>query len=126
VVRKICVDSDVLIELLRNNEKVKSVLVSLDADFFITTVNYYEVWGGRKDEEIISPFLDNFVVIDFDKSSSIIAGNIRKKLREKGDLVDVRDIFIASSCINSDLELLTLNLKHFERMKKFGLKLVKV
>jgi len=124
VVRKICLDSDVLIELLRGNKKAKSILASLDADFFITTINYYELWGGRKDEEIISPFLENFGILNFDKSSSIIAGNMRKKMSVKGELIDVRDIFIGAVCINNDLELLTFNLKHFDRLKKFGLKLV--
>jgi tRNA(fMet)-specific endonuclease VapC len=46
--------------------------------------------------------------------------------QDKGDILDVRDIFIASVCIIEGLELLTFNLKHFERMKKFGLRLVKV
>ena len=42
----------------------------------------------------------------------------------KGKILDLRDLFIASLCINEGIELLTYNTKHFERLKEFGLILV--
>jgi len=128
VVRKVCLDSDVLIDLLKDDAKATAVIASLDADFYSTSINVFELWGGRleKEEYVIIDLLSWINVFDFDKDSAFIAGNIRKKLRKQGAPIDARDIFIASVCVHNDLELLTFNLKHFERMKQFGLKLVKV
>ena len=63
--------------------------------------------------------------LNFDKNSGIIAGKISRQLKDNGEEVEFRDIFIGSICISNDVELFTLNVKHFERMKKFGLNLVK-
>jgi tRNA(fMet)-specific endonuclease VapC len=127
VVRKVCLDSDVLFDFLKDDKKAKAIIASLEADYFVTSINIYELWGGRfkKEENVIDSLLSWLEVVDFGKKAAFIAGDLRLKLRKEGALINPRDIFIASVCIIEGLELLTFNLKHFERMKKFGLRLVK-
>lgn len=124
-VKKICLDSDVVIELLKGNPKIVEIINSLPADFYLTTINIFEIWTGRIENETekIIGLLSEFNILEFDKKSSLRAGDIRKKLKEKGELIDIRDVFIASICIQNNIELLTYNKKHFNRLEKFGLKL---
>ncbi|MEK6890067.1 MAG: type II toxin-antitoxin system VapC family toxin [Nanoarchaeota archaeon] len=124
--REICLDSDIIIEILRNNEKVIKNVYSLDAIFHTTSINIFEIWSGRfeKEENQINGILRAFEKIDFEEKHAILAGDIQMKLRERKELIDFRDLFIASICICNNLELLTNNKKHFEKLKKFGLKLI--
>ena len=123
MVAKICLDSDVLIEILKNDNETIAKFKQLDSEFYATSINVFEIWSGKKEEELINHFLKNFIIIDFDEESAFLAGDIRRELKKKGEDVEMRDIFIASICISNDLELWTYNRKHFERMVKFGLKL---
>lgn len=125
VVKKICLDSDILIGVSKHEEKSIAAFASLDAVFYTTSINVFEIWQGKREGEKLSQFLDAFKVFDFDKQSAMIAGDIKKSLEKSGLALDLRDIFIASICIANDTELLTLNKKHFERIEPFGLRLVK-
>ncbi len=124
--RKICLDSDIIINFLRKNPETKKIIDSLGEEFYTTQINTFEVWSGRlkHEESTIKDTLDSLTKIDFDENSALKAGDIQLKLKETGDLIDFRDLFIASICITNNLELLTGNKKHFERLKKFGLKLI--
>ncbi|MBI2416747.1 MAG: type II toxin-antitoxin system VapC family toxin [Ignavibacteriales bacterium] len=41
---------------------------------------------------------------------------IYKHLRGKNMLIDLADIFIAATCLANNLEIVTLNRKHFKRI----------
>ena len=124
--RKICLDSDIIINFLRKNPETKRIIDELGEEFYTTQINTFEVWSGRlkHEESTIKDVLDSLIKIDFNENSALKAGDIQIKLKESGDLIDFRDLFIASICIVNNLELLTNNKKHFERLKKFGLKLI--
>ncbi|MBI2449707.1 type II toxin-antitoxin system VapC family toxin [Candidatus Pacearchaeota archaeon] len=124
MVRKICLDSDTIIGLLKNDDKTIAIIASLDADFYITSITLFEIWTGRKDEENISELLAWLDTLEFGKEEALVSADLRRKLRKLGQEIDIRDLFIASICIKNELELFTHNKKHFERFKQFGLKLV--
>lgn len=124
MVRKICLDSDIIIELLKNNQDVINKIISLNATFYTTPINLFEVWYGKSKQEGTEEFIHNIEVIDISKDIGLLAAENMEKLRKNGLLIDFRDMFIASACISKDIELLTNNKKHFERMKSLGLKLV--
>jgi len=126
LVRKICLDTDILIQMMRDDDNLNAIMTSLDADFFTTSINVFEIWQGHREGEETLELLSPLVKVDFDEKSALISGDIQRKLLDKGDVLGVRDVFVASVCIKNELELLTFNFKHFERLKKFGLKLVKV
>jgi tRNA(fMet)-specific endonuclease VapC len=124
MVREICLDSDVLIALLNKDKKTKRLLESLDAVFFTTAINSFEVWYGRKKTETVFHLLEILRVLDMTDHAGRKAGDILRELKSKGQLLDMRDVFIAAICIKNDIELLTYNRKHFDRMSKYGLVLV--
>jgi len=124
--KKICLDSDILIEISRGNRKIIDRIKNLDANLYTTSINIFEIWTGRlkKEEEATRALIASLKKTDFDEGSAIKAGDMQIKLKEAGNLIDFRDIFIASICIENDIELFTNNKKHFERLKRFGLQLV--
>ncbi len=123
--KKICLDSDIIIEILKNNKKTIEIIASSAEILCITPVTIFEIWNGRfeKETQTIKSLLKNFEIIDFDADSSFIAGDIERALKNKGEELEIRDIFIASVCISNKMPLLTNNKKHFERLKDFGLHL---
>ena len=121
MVRKIYLDSDIIINLLNKNEDIKRALESLDGEFFTTSINIFEIWQGRKNSENILEFISWLDILDLNMNSSMIAGDIHRKLRSSGKIIDLRDLFIGSICIDNKAELLTLNKKYFNRLKKFNL-----
>ena len=67
-----------------------------------------------------------FYILPFDNKSVLIASKIYSSLRKDGKLIDERNLIIGSICIANNLPLATLNKRHFERLRKFGLKLVEI
>ncbi len=121
MVRKICLDSDVLIAFLHKDDKVKKILVSTNAEFYITSVNTFEVWYGRTESELAAEFLPLLPALVFDDVAGRLAADMLRTLKAQGKLLDMRDLFIAAICIIHGVELFTYNLKHFERLEQFGL-----
>ena len=64
-----------------------------------------------------------FVVIFHDNEVLTKAGEIWIELKKSGELIDDRDVLIASVAITKNIPLLTRNVKHFKRLERFGLKL---
>ena len=124
MVRKICLDSDIIIDLLNKKKQTIDILSNFDAHFITTSINPFELFQGKKRGENVIELMHSLEVFEFNRSTSLIAGNISKALRKKGNELEIRDIFIASICIANDVELLTGNQKHFDRLKQFGLVLI--
>ena len=130
----VCLDSSFLVDFFRNStnevERYKK-FVSSGERIFLPSVVVMELFLGVKKrgnlavEKKINYFFEHIDVLDFNKRSALLSGEILATLEKKGEVVDFRDVMIASVCIANDIELLTNNIKHFERLKKFGLKLVK-
>jgi len=55
------------------------------------------------------------------QESSKHAGKILADLEKKGEIIDFRDVLIASIAITTDTTLFTRNISHFERIE--GIKL---
>jgi tRNA(fMet)-specific endonuclease VapC len=124
MVRKVCLDSDVIIGLLKDNLEVKRKIEETDAIFYTTPINIFEIWYGKEKQAGTKEFAERIIVKEITKEIGKNAADMMNILRKEGEIIDVRDIFIASVCIEDNLELFTSNKKHFQRLKKFGLKLV--
>lgn len=85
---------------------------------FTTSINAFELRLRKKNLEQAENFLSKIFVANFDDFSSSIAADMYKKLKEKGSLIDFRDIFIAATCISNNAELFTKNQQHFKRIPK--------
>lgn len=123
---RICLDSDILIGILRQEEKAKKIIENTADDYSTTSINVFEIWLGRKNEEKTHEMIQSLEIISLDENAAKKAAEISKDLKKDGEMLDIKDILIASVCIENGLVLATFNKKHFERLVKFGLKLADI
>ena len=115
--QRICLDTDVIINYLKGNETatINSVLEEPKNILFTTSINAFELRSRKTNLEQAENFLSKIHIASFDDYSSKIASHLFLKLKEKGALVEFRDIFIAATCISNNAKLHTNNKKHFKR-----------
>lgn len=126
MVQKICLDSDVLIGVLKNDKRSVGLVASADASYCTTAINVFELWEGRTLGDRTGQYLNKMSIVHLTESAAKRAADIHREMKVKGDLLDIKDLFIASMCIDNGLSLATFNRRHFERMRRFGLKLVEI
>lgn len=120
--QKICLDTDISVEILKNTEKGTSFLNLTDkSEVFITTVSIFELFLREKNLHPIEELLFRTNILDFTELSARKASEILKELKNKGKMIDMRDLFIASTAIVNKCALATLNKKHFENIRELNL-----
>jgi len=123
--KQICIDTDVAIAILNNEERAQKVIDKIEnMDIFISAINLFELLLRETNLEQIEIFRNKVNLLEFDEASARKASLIHKELKNKGELIDFKDLFIAATCIVNNYDLMTFNKKHFERLEKFGLVLV--
>ncbi len=116
-------DTNIIIELVRGNKEIIELLKDVDKEYYITSITKFEILVGvPKEEELF--WINFFPTLDFDSKAAEIAASIFKQLEKQGKLIELKNLFIGAVCIANNLPLLTLNKKHFERLKEFGLELI--
>ncbi len=113
------IDTDVVIEYLRSENKALTTLIKLlqRFDVFISSITEFELFLGAKTERHVRDLELLFTeteVLPFDFGCGKIAANIWNELRMKHQHVEIKDIFIASIAIHNDIWLYTFNKKHFQ------------
>ena len=125
-----CLDTDILIEFFRGNEKIVRKITSLaDEDgIALTWFSFYEFFKGiyvsqKPDEEFfLKNLLATCLVLDSSFESSKIGGEIYASLKKEGKLINDADILIASIVKAHQAILVTNNTSHFSRIS--GLRVV--
>ncbi len=124
-----CLDTDLLIAILRGKKEAYRIVLELDdeAKEATTAINAFELFFGankseRKNENVkeAQKLLERLEVIPLDTPSAQRAGEISANLVARGESIDFRDAMIAGIALEKDLTLLTRNKAHFTRIK--GLK----
>ena len=115
---KICLDSDFIIELINKKEKANDLFEKYyRLDTYTTTINIFELLQRVEKIEDVESFLNKVNVLDFDEKSARLASETHKELKSKGQILEFRDLFIAAICLSNNLTLITLNKKHFSRIR---------
>ena len=116
---RVLIDTDVLIEYVKGKIDLPE-----DGIYYISEITLYEFIRGTKDPSKAKKILEEeFIVIWNDNRIIETASVIYRKLRKDGKQLSDADIIIASTAIVNRLKLWTLNKKHFERLKDFGLEI---
>ena len=116
------IDSDVLIWILRGDEKMKEEFTkAVDVEnglLFITPIQIAEILAGVREKEKAntSMFLDSFEVLDIDSRIGKIAGNTMNKY-QKSHKVMMADALIYACVIQNNGRLWTKNKKHYPMLK---------
>ncbi len=119
---KICLDTDMCIEILKDTEKGIDLLNSVDnSEVFITAVSVFELFLRETNLHAIEKLLLKTSILDFSELCARKASEISKEQKRIGRLIEIRDLFIASTAIINNCTLATLNKKHFENIKELEL-----
>ncbi|TAF75797.1 MAG: type II toxin-antitoxin system VapC family toxin [Bacteroidetes bacterium] len=125
MVVKVALDTNIIVEYLRQNVVVKKHIDNfITSNIFIPVIVLGELYFGAnislkkdKNRKEIDVFCNKLNIIQIDSEIATYYSEIRKKLKELGKPIPENDIWIAASCIAYDLTLLTLD-KHFDNIKE--------
>lgn len=121
-----CLDSDILIAILRGDRSVLPFIKKLDEEGkdFTTSVNAFEILFGAKKSnkekniEESRKLLAKLEILRFDEKAAEKASDIFSELSKKGEQIELQDLFSASIAIANGCRLVTRNIKHFSRIKE--------
>jgi tRNA(fMet)-specific endonuclease VapC len=122
----IVIDTSIIIDHLRKRNKRKSFLFNMVDDYtlYIPTIVEFELFAGAIDAEKRQ---DIHFVLQFCSvlplTSEIVqhAAHLYQTLKQKNQVIEIRDLFIASTAIVYAYPLMTLNTQHFSRIETLHL-----
>lgn len=122
----IILDTDVLIEIERDNQKVIGQLAkhrqSYPGNMGITAAVYAEfIFGYLHQKKTIPAHLALFDILDFDKDAAFLFAQKKEELEKKGKPIPVFDLVTASCVLAQGATLITLD-QHFQNVS--GLKVI--
>lgn len=122
---RLLIDTSILIDHFRNQRKEITPLyqVSLHYECVISSITEFEflVGSNQKNYSSISDLLSKLSVLPFDSACVQKAAQIYRDLKLKHQLISLPDIFIAATAVTHNLQLMTLNIKHFEKIEALNL-----
>ncbi|MDG6991455.1 MAG: type II toxin-antitoxin system VapC family toxin [Nitrososphaerota archaeon] len=121
--RRIALDTDVLIEHLR--DKGGGLVGALEerAELATTVVNAFELYHGAyrskqtaKNLSAVKNLLSALTLLGMDDVSAERSGEALANLEREGKPIDPRDLFVGCAAVRNGYALMTNNRKHFERV----------
>ena len=123
---KVCLDTDFLIALLRNNLDAVKKAEKLDSDkaeVATTSMNAFELYLGayrsalaEKNLRETDELLSSVTILPLSKESSKRSSEILARLLRMGEPIGIRDAIIAGIALVEGHVLLTRNVVHFSRI----------
>lgn len=114
----ILIDTDILIDYVKGRQELPDIRI------FISEVTLYEFIRGTKDiPEAKKLIEEGFIILYHNNQIIRKASEIWVSTKKTGEMIDDRDILIAAVAITKQIPLFTRNVKHYERLNKFGLNL---
>ncbi len=119
---KVCLDTDVCISIIKGQPEADRISDLIAAGkIFVTSMTVFELYLRKEKIHEIQNFLDGIFVLDLNEECAIKASSIYKELKEKGNILDFRDVFIASIAMVNNCSLATFNKKHFSKINNLEL-----
>lgn len=128
---KIIVDSDILIDIIRNIPQIVEEIKKLEVqnELGTTDINAFELYLGayksrhqEKELASVKGVLNALFLANTNEDAMETAAKIMVGLEKKGKLIALRDMLIGAICLTNSFKLFTRNKRHFENIE--GLKLV--
>lgn len=116
---QLLIDTDVLIDYLRDRAESVTYLESLIPPLSVSAVTVAELYAGVRDgaeRATLDRFIDSFRVVAVDKEIALRAGIIRRDFG-KSHGTGLADAIIAATAEAQQANLVTLNSKHFQMLK---------
>jgi len=112
-------DTDVLIDYLRDRTEAVDYLESLTPSLLVSAVTVAELYAGVRDGDernVLDEFIQSFQVVPLDNQIAVTAGLIRRDYG-KSHGTGLADAIIAATAQIQNANLVTLNRKHFPMVK---------
>lgn len=120
-------DTTFIIDVLRGSERVLEWEEKFDKgkeEPLVSAITIMELWEGalrseKTKEELgkMEELLKGLSSINFDSEDGKTSGELRASLAEGGTPIDVEDVMIGATALNSNQKVLTRNPEHFERIE---------
>ena len=118
------VDTSIVISYLQGKADVVKLLNDIEGELTSSYICLAELYEGvnrvKNKLEIEKSVIDFFRSLSklytIDEKVAKQFGEIRAKLKIRGEVIEDIDIFIAATCLVYDLTLITHNIKHFSRI----------
>ena len=121
-------DTSVIIDYLRGKKDAVDLVNNLKGKLVSSYICLSELYEGiyrSKNKDAESTILEFFSGLSktygLNQKIAQEFGHLRKILKQKGEIIEDLDIMIAATCIVYGLTLVTLNKKHFLRIKKINI-----
>lgn len=124
--KNVLVDTDILINFLRGREKAKDFLLSLleESIIYCSVISIAEIHAGMKEHEREKTIelIDSLNIVDVTRDIAEKAGKYKRK--EKKQILELDDCFVAATAFIKRAILATGNGKHYpmEDIKKIIVK----
>ena len=115
---KLLIDTDVLIDYLKEREEAVHFLESQQISMFISVISVGELYAGVKDgkeRHILDDFIEYFQVAPLNLEIAVKGGLFRRNFG-KSHGVGLADAMIAATAESENATVVTLNQKHFPMM----------
>ncbi len=119
----ICLDTNVLIEVLKNNSQTIEQVSSFKQPLAISSITAMELIIGarnKKESKQIEQFIANFEMLLINENISTISNKLIVSFA-KSHTLDIPDALIAASCLHYNCQLFTYNTKDFQFIPKLKL-----
>jgi tRNA(fMet)-specific endonuclease VapC len=125
---KTVIDTDLLIDLLRNQKQATAFITKLEEKNYIlttTAVNIFELHHGahksvesEKNLQAIHILTSRLSILPFTSEAAQKAGHIYAQLERQGQPIGLRDTLIAAIALTRECRLATRNPAHFSRISE--------
>ena len=123
--RELLVDTDVWIDYLRGHPQAIACIKQLPERVWISAVSVAELHAGVREgveRDALALLISSLDVADLTAEIATRGGLLRRDFgRSHG--VGLNDALIAATALEHDLQLLTLNVKHYPALEKQQIKL---
>lgn len=126
---KYILDTDILIYLLKGDEKVVTNISQVASDSLHTTIiNHAELFFGafnsnkkKQNLEMTQALFSKIKILPFCEKTSYCFAEQKALLKNDGNIIADMDLMIASISLHHHMTLVTNNTKHFNRIKHLKL-----
>ena len=116
---RLLIDTDVLIDYLRNRSEAVAYLENTDEPLLVSVITVAELYAGVKEgaeRAKLDLFITAFEIASLDLTIAITGGLYRRQYH-KSHSVSLADALIAATAEHYHARLVTLNNKHFPMTK---------
>jgi tRNA(fMet)-specific endonuclease VapC len=123
---KTVIDTDLLIDLLRNQKQTAAFILGLEhknTALATTAINIFELHHGahksqesEKNLQAINVLASRLSILPLTARAAKKAGHIYATLEQQGQPIGLRDTFIAAIALTRECSIATRNRQHFNRI----------